>query len=111
MLPEDRNALYLTFVAGVRDAVQPAPPPPPAPANPPTPGTGGGMGNGSGGGNGATGGTAGTPGTPGTAGTPGSSGHFSSGCSVAFGGAESSTGGALILLGLAILMVARRRWS
>jgi MYXO-CTERM domain-containing protein len=90
MLPEDRNALYLTFVAGVRDAVQAAPPPPGSVSSP----SGSGMG-----GNGASGGT------------PGRSGHFSAGCAVAFGGAESSTGGVMILVGLAILALARRRWS
>jgi MYXO-CTERM domain-containing protein len=101
MLPEDRNALYLTFVAGVRDAVQPAPPAPPAPPVVTNPGQSPGSGSGGNGNNG----------TPGTPGTPGSSGHFTSGCSVAVGGGESSTGGALILFGLALLVVARRRWS
>src|SRR5262249_2747232 len=63
MLPEDRNALYLSFVSAVRDADEAPPSPPPAP------------------GPGASGGQPGTSGTPGSDGTPGTPGGFSGGCS------------------------------
>ncbi len=96
MLPEDRNALYLTFTAAVRDADLPPPAPPAAPdptAN----------------GNGSEPGQTGTT-PPGTGtDTPGQTGGFTGGCS--FGGDASSTGLlGLVLLGGALFLV-RRRWT
>jgi len=97
-LPEDRNALFLTFVAAVRDKDLP-PPPPPAPSpNPDQPGTPGSPGSP---------GMAGSPGTPGTPGTPAG---FAAGCSM--GGETTSSTAALVFLSLALVaLVARRRWS
>lgn len=93
MLPEDRNAMYLSFISAVRDADEPPPSPPPAPVA---------------GGNNGTPGSDGTPGTPGSAGTPGAPGGFSGGCS--YGSTSGSTGAlALLLIGGALLVVRRRR--
>ncbi|MGZ4555763.1 MAG: hypothetical protein ACXVXZ_08455, partial [Mycobacteriaceae bacterium] len=97
MLPEDRNALYLSFVAAVRDADEAPPSPPPAPApgaNPGTPGTPG------------SDGTSAAPGSDGTAGTPGG---FSGGCS--YGGSAQGGALALLLVGGVLLYVSRRRWA
>lgn len=97
MLPEDRDALYLSFVAAVRDADEAPPSPPPAPAP------------------GANNGTPGTPGSdgtsaqPGTDGTPGTPGGFSGGCS--YGGSAQGGALALILVGGVLLYVSRRRWA
>jgi hypothetical protein len=97
MLPEDRNALYLSFISAVRDADEPPPSPPPAPAA------------GANGGSDGTNGTSGTPGSDGTPGTPGSSGGFSGGCS--YGGSAQGGALALILVGGVLLYVTRRRWA
>ena len=97
MVPEDRNAQFLTFVAGVRDAQQ-VPPPSAPPAGPQIPGAS------------DNGNSTGTPGTPGDPGTTGTTGSFSSGC--AMGGEGSNASALAMLLILASLaLVARRRWS
>jgi MYXO-CTERM domain-containing protein len=96
LLPEDRNALFLSFVPALRDPQQA--PPPPATGN-----TGGGVTPGSPG-------TPGDPGTPGTPGTPGG-GSFSSGCSMASNGAGASGAGFVFLALAGIAFIVRRRWS
>jgi hypothetical protein len=93
MLPEDRNSLFLSFIAAVRDADEAPPSPPAAPGN-----------NGNG-----TPGQDGTSGTPGTDGTPGTPGGFSGGCS--YGGSAQGGALALILVGGVLLYVSRRRWA
>lgn len=97
MVPEDRNALFLTLVAAVRDPQAPAPPAVQPPSNPnQIPGTAP---------------TPGTPGDPGTPGTPGTTGSFSSGCSVAMGASDTGSAAAFFLVAFGLALVARRRWS
>jgi MYXO-CTERM domain-containing protein len=97
VLPEDRNALFLSLVSAVRDADAPAPPA----AQPP----------------GAQGGTPGSSdpgsaGTPGTAGsdTPGTQGHFVGGCSVGDGNGSAGALGLMLVLAM-VALATRRRWS
>jgi hypothetical protein len=97
-LPEDRNAMFISFVSATRDADAPAPPA----AQPP----------------GANDGTPGSstviPGTPGsdTAGSNGTDngpGGFSGGCT--YGGTGDAGALALLLVGGVLLLISRRRWA
>lgn len=97
-LPEDRNAMFVSFVSAVRDADAPAPPA----AQPP------------GASDGTPGSTTVIPGSPGsdtagTDGTNGGSGGFTGGCT--YGGTGDAGALALLFVGGVLLLISRRRWA
>jgi hypothetical protein len=108
--PSIKTSTYLSIMPTQNPTATPPPPPGmPNTTNPGTTGTGGGVNSQpqAGDPNPANN----TPAMNGTPGTPGTPGNFSSGCSMAGNGAEAGAGGMMILLGLSVLFLVRRRWA